>query len=173
MTRSEAPPSIRLQLALDQIRSARAYTLELLTDLQPQDWFAMPGGVTHVAWQVGHLAMAEYRLFLDRIRGERDSDGQIISPAMLAHFGKGATPEADATKYPPAEEILATLHRVHAAALDECSHIDDAELDLPPLKPHRLFDTKLGALLWCTRHEMVHAGQIGILRRLLGRRPLW
>lgn len=53
MESSEAPPSIRLQQALDQLRSTRAYTLEMLADLQPQDWFAMPGGVTHIACKSG------------------------------------------------------------------------------------------------------------------------
>lgn len=173
MESSEAPPSIRLQQALDQLRSTRAYTLEMLADLQPQDWFAMPGGVTHIAWQVGHLAMAQYRLCLDRIRGERESDGRLISLAMLTIFGKGSTPHADSGKYPPVEEIRAACRRVYAAALDECSSLEDADLDRPPLKSHRLFDTKLGSLLWCARHEMVHAGQISLIRRMLGRKPLW
>ncbi|MBA4019980.1 MAG: DinB family protein [Pirellula sp.] len=178
MALSEAPQSgeaqsIRLQLALDQIRSARAYTWELLADLQPQDWFAMPGGVTHIAWQVGHLAMAQYRLCLDRIRGERESDNRLISLAMLTIFGKGSTPDADSKKYPPVDEIRAVFDRVYKASLDECSRLADADLDLPPLKPHRLFHTKLGSLLWCTRHEMVHAGQISLVRRMIGRKPLW
>jgi len=41
-------------------------------------------------------------------------------------------------------------------------------LDKPPLKPLSLAKTKLWSLLWCAQHEMVHAGQIGLLRRLLG-----
>ncbi len=33
--------------------------------------------------------------------------------------------------------------------------------------------TKLRALLWCAHHEMLHAGQIGLLRRHLGYSPMW
>ena len=173
MALSEAPQSIRLQQALDQIRSARAYTLEMLADLQPQDWFAMPGGVTHIAWQVGHLAMAQYRLGLDRIRGEHPADGKLISLAMLTIFGRDSTPYADSRKYPPLDEIRAAFHRTHEAVLVEGARMVDADLDLPPHKPHRLFHTRLGSLLWCSRHEMVHAGQIALLRRMIGRKPLW
>ena len=173
MALSEAPQSIRLQQALDQIRSARAYTLEMLADLQPQDWFAMPGGVTHIAWQVGHLAFAQYRLGLDRIRGERPSDGKLISLAMLTIFGRDSMPFADSRKYPPLDEIRAAFDRTYDAVLDEGTRIIDADLDLPPHKPHRLFNTRLGSLLWCSRHEMVHAGQIALLRRMIGRKPLW
>jgi uncharacterized damage-inducible protein DinB len=36
-----------------------------------------------------------------------------------------------------------------------------------------LAQTKRASLLWCAQHELVHAGQIGLLRRLLGYPPLW
>jgi hypothetical protein len=39
--------------------------------------------------------------------------------------------------------------------------------------PHPFAKTKLLALLWCANHEMLHAGQIGLLRRLLGCPPMW
>ena len=52
----------RLQLAIEQIVFARTYTLELLDQTPTAEWFRLPaGGVSHVAWQVGHLASAEYR----------------------------------------------------------------------------------------------------------------
>lgn len=168
-----ASTPVRLSQALEQIRAARSYTLELLGDLNTEEWFAMPGGVTHIAWQVGHLAMAEYRCCLDRIRGEQPADGELISLAMLTIFGKGSTPDADPLKYPPLDDIRSAFERVHAAALTECAKLKDADLDAPALKPHRLFTTKLGSLQWCARHEMVHAGQIALLRRMLGRKPSW
>ena len=47
-----------LQLALQQIEFARAYTLATLVGIEEADWFAMPAGCpTHLAWQIGHLAM--------------------------------------------------------------------------------------------------------------------
>ena len=39
-------------------------------------------------------------------------------------------------------------------------------------EPTAVFDTKLGSLLFCSAHEMMHAGQIGLLRRSLGMSPL-
>jgi hypothetical protein len=165
--------SPRVPLLVDQIRFAREYTLGLLKDFHDDEWFAMPGGVTHVAWQTGHLAFAQYRLGLDRIRGEQPDDAQLISPHELTIFGRDSRPDPDPTVYPSPGEILATLARVHEAVIAECSRLDDTELDLPILKPHRLFTTKLGALSWCPMHEMTHAGQLGLLRRLLGRKPQW
>jgi uncharacterized damage-inducible protein DinB len=33
--------------------------------------------------------------------------------------------------------------------------------------------TKLEALFWCSQHELIHAGQIALLRRLIGKEPQW
>ncbi len=44
--------------------------------------------------------------------------------------------------------------------------------DTAPPPAHPAFTTKLGALLYCARHEALHAGQIGLLRRLLGYKSL-
>jgi hypothetical protein len=38
--------------------------------------------------------------------------------------------------------------------------------------PYAAFATKFGGLLFCSHHEMLHAGQIGLLRRLIGKAPV-
>jgi len=60
----------RLQTAMDRIKFSREYSLRMLENVPAADWFRMPTpAVTHIGWQVGHLAIAEYRLALERIRG--------------------------------------------------------------------------------------------------------
>jgi hypothetical protein len=165
---------LRLRLALDQIVFARAYTIRLIEAIDPGEWFRFPpGGVSHVAWQVGHLAMAEYRLALERVRGRLPADEAMISDEFLARFGRGSVPEADPSRNPRPSEIRAVLDRVHQQVLAELPALAEEELDRPSLKPHPLFSTKGGALLWCAQHELVHAGQIGLLRRQLRHSPLW
>lgn len=166
--------SLRLWTALRALIDARDYTQSILETIDPDDWFRMPAeGVTHVAWQVGHLAMAEYRLALERMRGTRPEDDELISPAFLAMFGKGSIPSPDPQQYPAIEEIRLVFDRIHAQMLIELEACPDADLDLPPHKPHVLFRDRLGSLLWCARHESLHAGQICLLRRLLGSPPRW
>ena len=48
----------------------------------------------------------------------------------------------------------------------------DAELDAPIEQPHPAFKTKMEAVEFCSQHEMVHAGQLALLRRLMGKPPL-
>jgi hypothetical protein len=57
--------------------------------------------------------------------------------------------------------------------MTETATLGDANLDRALTKPHRFVKTYYGSLMWCGQHEMMHAGQIGLLRRLLGYPPIW
>src|SRR5262245_61505991 len=60
-----------LELALQQIIYARGYTQTLLADIPDELWFQQPNGcASNIAWQVAHLAFAEYALTLMRVRGK-------------------------------------------------------------------------------------------------------
>jgi hypothetical protein len=163
----------RLELAIGQIRFAREYTQSLLADLEPYDWFAQPtGGVSHVAWQVGHLAMAQYGLCLFRMRGRASVDSELMSSAFRKKFSKGTTPDPDPTKNPSPEDICGVLNRVYDQAMLELPAFSDPVLDEPIDLPYAAYPTKFGGLLFCSHHELLHAGQIGLLRRLLGKAPV-
>jgi hypothetical protein len=162
----------RLQFAIEQIVFARNYTIGLLDQTHAEEWFRLPpGGVSHVAWQVGHIAFSEYRLALWRIRGERPDDGALFSSDFKRLFGAASVPQADSTYSP--SELRAVLARVHQQVLRELPGLDEGELDQPVPHRHPFATTKLRALLWCAHHEMLHAGQIGLMRRHLGYPPMW
>ena len=110
---------------------------------------------------------------MDRIRGARPEDNALISPDFIALFARESVPAADPSTYPSASEIRTVFDRVHRQLLGELPRIPDAELDSPLPKPHTVARTKFMALTWCAQHEMVHAGQIGLLRRQLGHEPVW
>lgn len=164
----------RLAMVVNEMEFARAYSLQLIESVHEADWFRMPpAGVTHVGWQVGHLAVAKYSLTLRRMRGEQPADEQLVSAEFRGLFGIGSEPTPDAAKYPAPAEIRAVFDRVHEAGLATAKGLSDEGLDQPAIGgAHPVFKTKLGALLWCARHEMLHAGQIGLLRRQLGQAPL-
>ena len=164
----------RLQLAIEQVMFARNYTIRLLDQTPATEWFQQPpGGVSHIAWQVGHLAFAEFSLALCDIRGPQHQDADLISEKHLTLFGPDSVPEFDPAGHPDPAEIRAALDGVHEQVLRELSGLGEAELDQPVPHPHPYAKTKLLALLWCAHHEMLHAGQVGLLRRQLGYPPLW
>lgn len=173
-----------LELARRQIEFARSYTHTLIDDLEDDLWFVSPsaaGGategepgpwVTHIAWQVGHLAMAEYMLTLFRIRGREPSDKQIIDKTFMRRFLKGSTPDPDPAQYPSAGEIRQVFESVHELVMRELADFPADELDSPVVEPYAVLPNRLGSLLFCASHEMLHAGQIGLIRRFLGMPPL-
>jgi hypothetical protein len=163
-----------LELAIRQIQFARTYTLSLLADVEEGDWFAMPTvAPTHLAWQVGHIAMAQYGLCLFRIRGRQEIDGELMSSSFRKLFSKGSTPDADAGKYPSPAEIRATFDRVYQQAMTELPIVSEGSLTEPVEMPYvEGYPNKLGAVLFCSHHEFLHAGQIGLIRRLLGKVPV-
>lgn len=160
--------SARLEMAMRQIEFARGYTLRLLEDLTDDQWFACSVDYpTHVAWQVGHLAMSEYGLTLFRQRGRVSEDLDLMSGKFRKLFLRGSVPKAQRDAYPDPAEILEVLDRVHRQMRKEVPTFESI-LDDEIGPPHAAFANKLGALMFCSHHEFLHAGQIGMLRRSMG-----
>ncbi len=163
----------RLEIAQKQIEFTRNYTLSLLDGLDDSNWFWMPANqVSHIAWQVGHLAMAQYGLALFRQRGRQAIDTTLMTGTFRKKFSKGTTPNPDPNENPSPQEIRQVFDGVYQQVMIELPQFDDAGLDEPVDPPHSAYDTKYGALLLAAHHEMVHAGQIGLLRRLQGKDPV-
>lgn len=163
----------QLDSAIEQVRLARAYVNDLLLHIDSNEWFRQPKeGVTHVAWQVGHLAVTQYSLALKRVRGEKTTDLTLISPEFSRRYGKGSLPSPDPQENSTVEEIRHVAAQVHQQVLTELPEFTDEQLSVPSEPRHPLFETKLGGLQWCAQHEFIHAGQIALLRRLFGGDPL-
>lgn len=164
----------RLELCLKQIDDTRQYTKMLLAKIDDKDWYTIPTGhATNVAWQVGHLIMAEYRLTIARVFGTSPEHEQWYPTPYLTRFGKGSEASSDPAQNPSIEELKTTLDRIHPIILGELKDVSDEDLDSEVVIAHPLYKTKLESLLMCARHEMLHAGQIGSLRRGLGYAPAW
>ena len=164
---------MNLPLALQQIEFARGYMLATLQGVEEADWFAMPAGCpTHLAWQIGHLAMAEYGLCLFRVRGRKSEDLELMPSKFRKQFSRGSVPDPDPANHLPPAELLTIVERIHQQCLSEMAGLSAETLAEPVDMPYAVYPNKLGSLLFCSHHEMIHAGQIGLLRRLLGKPPI-
>jgi hypothetical protein len=163
----------RLDLVIETIRIARQHTEGLLDAIPPDEWFRQPAeGVTHVAWQVGHLAYAEYFLLMGLRRGQRPEGEALIPAGFHTLFRRGSLPDPDPSVYPDQPTIRRVFDEVHRRVIEELRGQPDEGLDEPTVPPHSRFRTKFGAIQFCPLHEMLHAGRIGLLRRLLGMTPI-
>ncbi len=173
MTATVSIDANQLELAIAQVRAARQYTLTLLEGVPEDGWFWTPTApITHIAWQLGHIAVAQYGLMLFRQRGRLPTDADLMSSDFRKLFMKGTNASAERSNYPSPQEIRTVLDAVHRQALDEAARFDPDDLSQPTEPPHAAFPNRLGSLLFASAHEMLHAGQIGLLRRLMGLSPI-
>ncbi len=160
----------RLQAATDRIQFARRYTKQFLDDLNEEDWFwTPPGFVTHVAWQVAHIASSQYGLCLFRLRGRTAEDETLIPQEFWDNFKIGSIPVAGAENNPPVATIWGVFDGMQEQVLSELADKSDQEVDIPLEKPHPAFSTVLGGIEYSPMHELIHVGQITLLRRLMGK----
>jgi hypothetical protein len=162
-----------VRCVLAQLTFAREYTLATLADFTDDEWYTVPPGVTtHLAWQVGHIAMAEYGLCLFRVRGRQSEDLKLMPSKFRKMFSRGSTPDPNRDAQPSREEMLETVARIHQQVLLEAPTFTADQLNQPSEMPYAGPPTALGAMLFCPIHEGIHQGQIGLLRRLFGKPPL-
>ena len=116
--------------------------------------------------------MAQYGLVLFRQRGRKLEDTELMSSSFRKKFSRGTTPNADPEFYPGIDEILDVFERVYNQSMEELASYPVDQLQDPVDDPYAAYPNKLGCLIFCAHHEMLHAGQLGMLRRLLGNAPI-
>jgi hypothetical protein len=160
-------------MAIGQMRFARSYTLGMLESIAGELWNVIPPGApSNIAWQVGHLAVAQYGLMLFRQRGRAEGDIELMPGWLRKNFGKGTQPSAALEVTPSHEELLAILDNIHQRSLVDADTYSAASLAEPAEMPFAVYPMKLGALMFAPLHESIHIGQIGMIRRLLGLAPV-
>lgn len=160
-------------MAVGQVKFVRDYLLQMLNDISIDLWNVIPAGASsHVAWQVGHLAVAQYGLMLFRQRGRAEGDIELMPGWLRKNFGKGTQPSTSSELQIAPETLLVILENIHRRSLEESANYTPASLAEPADMPFAVYPMKLGALMFAPLHESIHIGQIGVLRRMLGKQPL-
>ena len=158
---------------LGQVDFARRYSLGLLENTPEELWSIIPtGSNSHIAWQVGHIAVSQYGLMLFRQRGRAEGDLELMPGWLRKRFGRGSVPSTDASEIPSKAVLLECLVKIHLASMAVLPSLTAEQLMEPTEMPYAVHPIKLGALLFCPLHESIHAGQIGILRRMHGLAPV-
>jgi len=159
--------------AIGQMEFARNYTLGLISEVPDELWQTPPAGIpSHFAWQIGHLAVAQYGLMLFRQRGRAEGDVDLMPGWFRKRYSRGTSAIDDPSPHPDRTTMLALLERIHVASMEFMKQTS-AELLLEPTEmPFAAYPIKLGAFLFCPLHESIHSGQIGLLRRAHGLSPV-
>ncbi len=149
-----------LQAAVDELIFTRMRLVKVVKDLTQEQWFAQPDGfVNNVAWNVGHLVIAQQYLCYGRLGLEL-----AFENGLSKKFGGGTSP-ADWDAQPDTDELTRLLTElpeqlsadVAAGKFDSYVMPEPVEGRFPPAK------TALHSFIFNQYHEGLHAGTIGEL----------
>ena len=133
-----------------------------VTDDEASVW-PQPAG-NAIAWLVGHMMFVR-QAFAGAFGKER-----FLSPEMTELFKRGSKP-TPATALPSLSELRPIFERSHAALVEVVSGLDEETLaKKAPFSPGGDPNETVGSLmLKIVVHEAYHAGQLGVVRRLVGK----
>ena len=141
-----------------------------LDDLSDGDLLVRPlPGANHVAWQLGHMIAGT---------GQMIGGLALASPALPEGFAEKYTKQTSASDDPALfagkAEYLALAQQMKAASLAAVDATPEAALDQPgPESMREYAPTVASVLLLLGSHWMMHAGQFALVRRKLGKPPLF
>jgi hypothetical protein len=154
-----------------QLKQSREFCEKLLDAFKsPEDWtHQIAPGTNHALWFAGHMATAD-NFFVGMIDPSKKRDLDDWDK----HFGMGSKPTSDPDIYPPVAEILDVMRERRTVLLEILGKMSDADLDksTPPGTPEFCPDYS-SIFEMATWHEGLHAGQISMVRRALGHKPVF
>jgi uncharacterized damage-inducible protein DinB len=136
----------------------------------PDDWCRqVVPGTNHALWFAGHMATTD-NYFISRVVPGREK--QLEGWDKL--FGMGSKPTNDPDDYPPVAEVVDMMRERRGVLVELLQGRTDAELLGPPAAGASDFLPELATIFEMTTcHETLHLGQVTVVRRSLGHRPVF
>src|SRR6266487_2409046 len=143
-------------------------TLDYLKDLTDKELLHRPAkGANHINWQLGHLIESENQM------------GNMAVPASMPplpagfaeKYSKDTASSDDASKFLKKDELLNLFEQQRAATRKALDKLSDADLDKPTGQSWA--PTVAALFSMAGTHWVMHAGQWAVVRRQLGRPPLF
>lgn len=158
-------PQQAIQIAID---AGQMIALGYLEDLTDQELFHRPApGANHINWQLGHLIVAEHQM----INQARPGSMPPLPDGFAERYAKENAGSDDPSQFLTKEQLLSVFREQRAATLRALSTVTDEELDRPSGVPYA--PTVAALFSMQGTHWVMHAGQWAVIRRQLGRKPLF
>jgi hypothetical protein len=141
-----------------------------LADLTPKEMMARScPGVNHISWQLGHLIQSERYLVNQIAPGKMDS----LPEGFEARHKKDTASVDDAGRFLSKDEYLQIARQVRGQTLQVLDSMQPADFDKPAEKVPPFCKTAGDVFTFLGPHWLMHAGQWAVIRRSLGRAPLF
>ncbi len=148
---------------------SRSVLTQYLADLTDEDLLIRPvPAANHTAWQLGHLIICEHGL------GDMGYEMPPLPEGFAACYTTEHAGCDDPARFHGKEAYLRILEEQRAATLAHLDALSDSDLDLEAPEEARAYAPTLGAIFNALGiHEMMHAPQISVVRRKLGKPHLF
>ncbi len=140
-------------------------------DLSDDDLMVRPvPGANHIKWQLGHLIAAEAS-FNSLIAG---ANAVPLPAGFKEQYTTETASSDDPTKFHSKEELLKLAAEQRAVTLAAIATVTEADLDQPTPEHMQSYCATIGDMvLLIPAHWTMHSGQWAVIRRKLGRAPLF
>lgn len=157
-----------IKLSID---SAMFISLEYLADLSDEDMLQRPHpDCNHIKWQLGHLISSEHQM----IRGVAPGSMPELPEGFAERYTKETASSDDPGAFDSKADLRQLLEEQRAATLEALAGQSDEALSKPaPEEMQGYAPTVADVFSLQGGHWMMHAGQWAVIRRQLGRPPLF
>lgn len=153
------------QSAGELLATSRFVMTQYLRGLEDRDLLVRPvQGAHHTAWQLGHLVVSERRM----VEGVRKGSGVELPSGFEVAHEKDPSYSRDAG-FSSLNEYVALMMQQRERTLALLRDLPETDLCLPAPEFMRAYaPTNASVFLSIASHELMHAGQIAVIRRRLG-----
>ena len=157
-----------IKSALD---TAEMISMAYLEDLTDEEMMMRPiDGCNHIKWQVGHLIGSENKMINSCCPGAMPD----LPAGFAARYTSEHSASDDNTAFDSKADLLALYKQQRAGTLVALAGLSEQQLDAEAHESIRSYAPTVGAaFIMQDTHWMMHAGQWAVLRRKLGREPLF
>jgi uncharacterized damage-inducible protein DinB len=145
--------------------------LGYIEDLSDEEMMHRPHPeINHIKWQIGHLIVSEHNM----INAVAPGSMPALPEGFAEKYTKEMAASNDAAAFDTKEELLKNFHEQRAATLTALQKVPAADLDNPTPESMQAYAPTVGAAFNMQgAHWLMHCGQWAVIRRQLGRPPLY
>jgi len=146
-------------------------SLAYLGDLTDADLLKRPAaGCNHVNWQIGHLIASEHQMLESCFPGTMPA----LPQGFVDKYSKQTAGSDNPGDFHTKDELLGVYRSQRTATLGKLATLSSEAFDAAAPEQMRSYAPTVGAVFSMQgSHWLMHAGQWAVLRRQLGRAPLF
>ena len=157
-----------IKMAID---SGNMITMAYLDDLTDEQMMHRPHEqCNHIKWQLGHLIAAENQM----VEGVVPGSMPALPEGFADKYTKDTAKSDDASAFDSKEEFMRVYQEQRAATFAALEKQSDEDLDKGSPESMQAFAPTIAAVFnLLGGHLLMHAGQWAVIRRQLGKPPLF